>query len=498
MTENGVSWKCSVCGYLSETDTAPLKCPVCGVPQEKFEEFISQKPIETHDYWRCMVCSHQHYGDTPPDKCPVCGVKKEKFESIAKTSSSEDIIEKKRIVIAGGGVAGLTAAEQVRATSPESEITLISKENKHPYYRLNLTRYLAGEVNYEVLPIHPEDWYEKNNITILTNTEITDINTNTTTVSLSSGETIAYDRLILAAGSHPFIPPVKGADLDGVTTLRFFNDANFILSRTVRPASVVIIGGGVLGLEAAGALKSRNKELSITVVEGFDYLMPRQLNDKAAGYLQKHFEEIGVNIITGTSVKEIKGNGTVNAIITGDDREIPADLVIFSVGVRPNRYLADYCGLKINNGVIVNDHMETSVPGIYAAGDIAEHRGVLYGLWNAAMFQGRIAGMNAAGKKTGFGGIPRSNTLKVLDVNIFSIGTFTACDGSCVTIEEETEGNYTYILFRDGKIEGAIFYGDTTESALVKTAIEEKINLPASVIRKQSLKDVTDFLSANT
>lgn len=499
MAENSISWKCSVCGYISETNTAPEKCPVCGVPQEKFEEFISQKILEeTHDYWRCMVCSHKHYGETPPVKCPVCGVNSEKFESIAETLATEDNDIKSRIIITGAGIAGLTAAEQARLSSPASEITLISKENKLPYYRLNLTRYLAGEVTYEVLPVHPEAWYEDNNINILTDTEVTDIDAEKTSVKLGNGEVIKYDKLILTAGSHPFVPPVDGAGLDGVTTLRFFDDANYILSRTVKPASVVIVGGGVLGLETAGALKSRNKELNITVIEGFDYLMPRQLNQKAAGYLQKHLEELGINIITNTSVKQIKGNGHVEEVITGDGDIIPADLVVFSVGVRPNRYLADYCNLKINNGVIVNDNMETSVPGIYAAGDITEHRGVLYGLWNAAMFQGRIAGMNAAGKKTGFGGIPRSNTLKVLDVNIFSIGNFTACDGSCVVIEEEKADKYSYVLFRDGKIEGAVFYGDTAESSLIKTAIEEKINLPASVIRQQNLKEVVDFLATNS
>lgn len=498
MANNGVSWKCSVCGYLSETETAPEKCPVCGVPHDKFEAFVSQKAAsEAPDYWQCMVCRHKHYGDSPPVNCPVCGVSSEKFESIAEIIDSTDPDSNNRIVIAGGGIAGLTAAEQARITSPASEITLISKEKKLPYYRLNLTRYIAGEVTYDVLPVHPEAWYEDNNIKILTDSEVVDVDAKESNVKLNNGETINYDRLILTAGSHPFIPPVQGAELKGVTTLRFFDDANYILSKTVKPCSVVIVGGGVLGLETAGALKSRNKELKITIIEGFDYLMPRQLNKKAADYLLTHLDTLGINVITGTSVQQIRGSEQVEEIVTGNGDVIPADLVVFSVGVRPNRYLAGYCGLKVNNGVIVNDNMETSVPGIYAAGDITEHRGVLYGLWNAAMFQGKIAGMNAAGKKTGFGGIPRSNTLKVLDVNIFSIGNFTPCDGSCIIIEDEDTDRYAYILFRDGKIEGAIFYGDTSESALVKTAIEEKTSLPASVIKKNNFKDVINFLSAS-
>jgi nitrite reductase (NADH) large subunit len=170
-------------------------------------------------------------------------------------------------------------------------------------------------------------------------------------------------------------------------------------------------------------------------------------------------------------------------------------MVIFSVGVRPNSYLAKSCNLKVNQGIIVNDNMETSVPGIFAAGDIAEHRGVLYGLWNAAMFQGKIAGMNAAGKKTDFGGIPRSNTLKVLDVDLFSIGSFNACDGSCRFVEHKTEETYAFYLFRDGKIEGVVLFGDTSQSALVKTAVEDKINLPMSLIEKRDLNEILGFLS---
>lgn len=498
MANNTISWKCSVCGYLSETETAPVKCPVCGVPQDRFEEFSSQEATsDPHDYWRCMVCSHKHHGETPPVNCPVCGVNSEKFESISETVTATESDIKNRIVITGAGIAGLTAAEQARMTSPSSEITLISREKKLPYYRLNLTRYLAGEITYEVLPVHPESWYEENNINMLLDSEVTDINVDESRVELRDGKQIKYDRLILTAGSHPFLPPVEGVELKGVTTLRFFDDANYILSETVKGKDVVIIGGGVLGLETAGALKSRDRNLNITLVEGFDYLMPRQLNHKAAGYLANYLKGLGITVVTGTSVKQITGGDHVEAVVTADGQTLPADLVVFSVGVRPNRYLAGYCGLKVNNGIIVNDNMETSVPGIFAAGDITEHRGVLYGLWNAAMFQGRIAGMNAAGKKTGFGGIPRSNTLKVLDVNIFSIGNFTPCDGSCVIIEEEAADKYSYIVFRDGKIEGAIFYGDTAESALVKTAIEEKINIPVSVIRGNRVDDVMTFLSAS-
>ncbi len=490
------SWKCSVCGYVSDTEMPPESCPVCGVPKEKFEIYVSPKAIsEKPSYWRCMVCSHQHKGAGPPDNCPVCGVGSEKFEGVKETEAETLLKNNDKIVIAGAGIAGLAAAEEIRRISDTVEITLIHRESILPYYRLNLTRYIAGEITSDVLPIHPENWYKKNKIDLVTDAQIVNVNSVERSVELKDGRKIDYKKLILTAGSHPFQPPVPGSELDGVTTLRYRQDADKIIAQSEKIKDVVVIGGGVLGLEVAGALSARNKDLNISIIEGFDYLMPRQLNEKAAEYLKNHLTGIGINIVSKTSVNEIRGNGNPEEVVLANGETLPAQLVIFSVGVRPATHLARGCDLKVNHGVIVDDNMETSTPGIFAAGDIAEHRGVVYGLWNAAMFEGKIAGMNAAGKKAEFGGIPRSNTLKVLDVNLFSIGNFNACDGSCLSIEEETDAEYSYILFRDSKIEGAVLYGNTSRSALIKTAIEEKISVPGSIIRNNELNGVFEFLS---
>ncbi len=496
MATESNSWKCSVCGYVSDTGTPPESCPVCGVPKEKFEKYeIPQAESEKPSYWRCMVCSHQHKGAAPPANCPVCGVGSEKFEGITEDEDNETVKNNDKIVIAGAGIAGLAAAEEIRRISKTIEISLIHREEILPYYRLNLTRYIAGEVTGDVLPIYPESWYKEKNIDLLAGASIVDINTNDKKVELNDGRKIDYNKLILTAGSHPFQPPVPGSELEGVTTLRYRQDADNIIARSEKIKDVVVIGGGVLGLEVAGALSARNKGLNISVIEGFDYLMPRQLNGKAAEYLKNHLSGLGINVVTNTSVTEIRGNGAAEEVLLSNGDSLPAHLVIFSVGVRPATYLARGCDLKVNQGVIVDDNMETSTPGIFAAGDIAEHRGIVYGLWNAAMFEGKIAGMNAAGKKAEFGGIPRSNTLKVLDVNLFSIGSFNACDGSCLSIEKEENGSYVYILFRDSKIEGAVLYGDTSQSALLKIAIEEKTSIPVSIIRNSDLDGVFEFLS---
>jgi nitrite reductase (NADH) large subunit len=450
---------------------------VCGAPSDKFEAFGEEKSAKKDavSKWKCLVCNHLHEGDGPPDSCPVCGAGTRNFEPVAPPKdSTSDTATKRRIVIVGAGIAGVSAAEAARDQSPAAEITLISKEANLPYYRLNLTRLLAREVDEPSLPIHNEAWFSENRIELILGAEVTEIQPDVKAVTLRDGRRILFDRLILTAGAHPFIPPVPGAQKNGVTTLRSL-DQVLMISRAAQLAkAAVVIGGGILGLEAAAALKAVAPNLSVTVVEGFEYLMPRQLNRKAAARLKNHVEKLGILLETGTSVKEIEGDERVASIVLGNGKSLAADLVIFAAGVRPNSYLARTTGLKVNQGVIVDDYMETSIEGIYAAGDIAEHRGVLYGLWNAAMYQGAIAGMNAAGKRSGFGGIPRSNTIKVLGVDLFSIGAIEPCDGSCTVIEKENDAVYISLLFRDGNLQGAILYGDTSQSTVVKKAIEEK------------------------
>lgn len=496
MSSGVKEWRCTVCGYVHKGDEVPGQCVVCGAPSDKFEDFGEERPGQKAESagWKCLVCNYIHREDKAPETCPVCGAGSRNFEPVAPVKEDAPDTEAKRhIIIVGAGIAGVSAAEAARAQSPGAEITVLSKEENLPYYRLNLTRLLAGEVNDLSLPIHPESWYRENRINLSLKTEVTEIHPGVKAVVLRDGARMLYDRLILTAGAHPFIPPVPGAQKNGVTTFRNLDQAVRISAAARLAKSAVVVGGGILGLEAAAALKQIAPDLSVTVVEGFDYLMPRQLNRKAAARLKKHVENLGILLETGTSVKEIEGDERVANIVLGSGKTIAADLVIFAAGVRPNSYLARITGLNVNQGIIVNDYMETSFDGIYAAGDIAEHRGVVYGLWNAAMYQGAIAGMNAAGKKSGFGGIPRSNTIKVLGIDLFSIGAIEPCDGSCTVIEKENDDVYISLLLRDGHLEGAILYGDTSQSAVVKKAIEDKKDF-SRVLRNDP--DVDQVLAA--
>jgi nitrite reductase (NADH) large subunit len=498
MTQNNSkAWRCTVCGYIHREVDPPNECPVCGSPKKFFEPYL--EPAETTPEtktknWRCLVCNHKHTGDNPPVKCPVCGAPDKRFESIGdvkETGTADGIAEE--IVVVGGGIAGISAVESIRSASVNARITLLSKEKHLPYFRLNLTRLLADEVMEDNLPIHPETWYLENRIKLVKGAEVSSISLEQKEISLMDGAKYSFDKLILTAGSHPFIPPVVGINLEGVTTLRTIDDARYIRKSAEQADSVVVVGGGILGLEAAGALIKYAKK--VTVFENFDYLMPRQLSLKAAKLLEKHITGIGINLKTGVSLKELAGDERVAGAVLKNGESVPADLVIFSTGVRSNSYLARTSGLQVNQGIIVNDYLQTSHANVYAAGDLAEHRGISYGLWGAAQYQGSIAGMNAAGQKAEFGGIPRSNTLKVLGVDLFSIGRFEAEDGSYTVIEDEKDASYTRFVFRDTHLVGAILYGDTLISAALKKAIEGRKDYSGLLKNQPSAKEVWDYIA---
>ncbi|MDM8551026.1 FAD-dependent oxidoreductase [Desulfobacterales bacterium HSG2] len=493
---NANAWRCTVCGYVHRGPVPPNECPVCGAPEERFEKYVEHveaKPSEKPKQWRCPVCDYEHSGDQPPELCPVCATPGKQFEAVTDIEEADkaDAGRSDEIIVIGAGIAGISAVESVRQSSSNAKITVLTKEKHPPYYRLNLTRFLAGEITGDELPIHPENWYQENRIRLLSGVEVSDISLDKRQISLTDRTTRSYDKLILTAGAHSFIPPIPGIHKGGVTALRNLDDARYILQEAETAKSVVIIGGGVLGLEAAGALAK--KPVKVTLLESFEWLMPRQLNRKAAGLLEKHIEGLGISLKVKVIAQEIVGDERVAGVLLKSGETIPADLVIMAAGIRTNSYLARLAGLRVNHGVIVNDYMQTSAPDVYAAGDVAEYRGTLYGLWNAALYQGSIAGMNAAGKTVEFGGIPRSNSLKVLGVDLLSIGKFEAEDGSDIIIEAECEGTYSQFLFRDSHLEGAILFGNTAISGKIKKAIEKRADFSGLLKRQPSASDVWDF-----
>lgn len=475
MTDAQTTWRCTICGYIHQGPAAADCCPVCGASAAEFELFKAPPPqpvIQETKQWRCLNCNYIHDGNNPPDLCPVCGVSPEHFEALQAVISDDNPIENPIcVVIIGGGIAGVSAAEAIRNVSQESSITLISSEPCIPYYRLNLTRYLADEIDSASLPIHPESWYADNRIDLLSGRIIKEISTDKQTVKLADDSMLNYDKLILAMGSHSFIPPIAGTELGGVFTLRTAEDARTIIHNLESGTSCVCIGGGVLGIETAGALAKRGGD--ITLLESHEWLMPRQMNAEAAAILESHMATLGVKLRKNAVTRELQGtNNMVNGVVLQDGERLPCGMVIICTGVRPNTHLARKASLEVNQGIVIDNYLRTSNPNILAAGDVAEHNGTVYGIWGPSQFQGTIAGLNAIGIKTAFGGLPRSNGLKVLGLDMLSIGQFTPADGSYRVIKDRNDDVYRHFVFHDGKMIGCILLGNTEPAPIIKKAIE--------------------------
>ena len=493
------AWRCSACGYIHRGAEPPDECPVCGSPKSAFEpyvEAVAAVPAPVVARWRCLNCTHVHAGETAPAVCPVCGARSDRFE--AQTGAAEAPVAgaggAARVVILGGGVAGISALESLRQAAPAAEITLVAKETDLPYYRLNLTRYLAGEIAAGDLPIHPQGWYDDQKVQLLCGAEAAELALGEDAVVLRDGRRLGFDRLVLAAGAHPFIPAFPGTQREGVTTLRTREDADRILTAVGAGASCVVIGGGILGLETAGGIARRGAK--VTLIESHEWLMPRQLSRRAGELLADWLAHIGIRLRTQAATEELVGAEHVAGVRFKDGGSLPADMVILAAGVRPNSHLARNAGLEVGQGVIVDDHLLSSRPKVLAAGDIAEHRGVLYGNWSAAQYQGTIAGMNAAGASAEFGGIPRSNTLKVLGLDLVSIGKFEPEDGSYRVVEQEEDGRYARFVFRDSRMAGAILLGDTSVASHLKTAMEGKRDFSGVLQRRPTANDVSEYLRA--
>jgi nitrite reductase (NADH) large subunit len=433
--------------------------------------------------WRCSVCGYVHEGEAPPSKCPVCGVDEDLFSETAKGAApavarGAGADAGRSIVIVGAGVAGLTAAEAARKTAKDAAIALVDKEPRPPYSRLNLTRFLAGEMDEARLAAKDPAWYAKNRIDLL-HGDVVDLGLADRRALLADGRALPWDRLVLAAGAQPVVPPIPGATRPGVRALRTFEDAAAILGRVTDGAPVVCVGGGLLGLEAAGALARRGAR--VTVVEGCAWLLPRQLPERAGLLLADALAGFGIRVICGARTARIEGDEEARSVVLEGGEELPARLVLLATGVRPDSALARGAGLRVGAGVVVDDGMRASSADVFAAGDVAELRGVVYGIWSAAYAMGRVAGTNAAGGAIEMAPLPPSSRIKVLGVDLYSVGVVAPSDESARAFDEEpAPGVFRRLVTRDGRLIGAALYGDTSAAEVVKAAIDSGATLSAS------------------
>lgn len=391
-------------------------------------------------------------------------------------------------LIVGNGVAGNSAAENIRKVDPEGNIFLFSKERYFFYYTPALPEYLAGEKEIKNFTLHGEDWYANNRIELHRETEITSIDPAKNIARSSRGGTVGYDYLLLACGGKSFVPPIPGSASEGVYTLRTIDDADTIRKRAKGARKAVVIGGGLLGLEAGNGL--RKLGLEVSVIEFFPRLLPRQMDVPGAAILQKQMEEMGFRFHLGKKTREIvPGKGRLEVTLESGEK-CEADLVLVSAGVRPELTLAKTLGLEIDKGVKVDNTMKTSRDRIFAAGDLIEHQGRFYGIWPASQEQGRIAGMNMAGQKVEYQGTVPSNALKVVGIDLVATGEIDG-EGGKESITRQTGRTYQKLVLEDNRMIGAILLGDTRGSEEIQKAIRTGKNI--SSLKKDLADEHFDF-----
>jgi len=382
----------------------------------------------------------------------------------------------KRYLIVGNGVAGARAAIKIRETDPKGDIRIFTEEAYPFYYRVRFPEYVAGELTVQNLTIHTREWYQSKGISIHLEEPITEVNVPKKEVTSLKGKTYAYDFLLLATGGYAFVPPIQGTEKKGVFALRTMKDAIGMKEFLGGVKKAILVGGGLVGLETGGALLKRG--IKVAVIEHNPRILPRQMDSEGARILQGKMESMGFSFFLNGQSEEILGENVVEGVRLKDGRTVEGEMVVVSAGVRPNVKLAQAMGLEIKNGILVNDRLETKTESVFAAGDVAEHRGRCYGIWPASQRQGETAGINMAGARASYEGTVLSNTLKVVGINLTASGEIDAERKlECVVRQDRESGVYRKVAFKEDKIVGCILLGNVKGSPEILNAMEKKVDV---------------------
>ncbi|OIR17651.1 nitrite reductase [mine drainage metagenome] len=382
-------------------------------------------------------------------------------------------MQKMKLVVVGNGMAGMRTVEELLKIAPDIyEITVFGDETYPNYNRIMLSPVLANEQTIDDIILNTREWYAEHNITLHTGARINKIDRKNRVVYAENGTSAEYDRLLLATGSKPFMLPIPGSDLDGVIGYRDIKDTNDMIAAAKVHKHAVVIGGGLLGLEAANGLKIQGME--VTVVHKNDWLLERQLDKTAGKMLQKNLEAKGLNFLLQKNTELLIGddNGRVKAARFADGLEVPADLVVMAVGIRPNFALAESAGIHCNRGIVVNDTMQTYDPRIYAVGECVAHRGISYGLVAPLFEMAKVCATHLANFGIGiYKGSVTSTKLKVTGIDLFSAGDFSSGDDAIddgreeIVLHDAIGGVYKKLVIKNDKIIGSVLYGDTTDGS---------------------------------
>ena len=385
---------------------------------------------------------------------------------------------KQRLVMVGNGMAGVRTLEELLKLEPDAyDITVFGSEPYGNYNRIMLSPLLAKEKEVSEIMLNDLDWYKENNITLHTESRVSKIDRVRRCVVAEDGTEAPYDRLLIATGSDPFLIPVPGADLPGVISFRDIADVNTMLSAAKHYKNAVVIGGGLLGLEAANGLMKNG--MKVTVVHLLDSLMERQLDKPASALLKSYLEQRGMHFAMEAQTAEIIGDERVSAVKFNDGSHIDADLVVMAVGIRPNVQLAQEAGVYCERGIVVNDTMQTYDPMIYAIGECVQHRNECYGLVAPLFEQAKVCANHLAQIGTArYEGSVTSTKLKVTGVDLFSAGDFNEADGDeAIVLQDSASGTYKKLVLRDDKIKGAVLYGDTMDGSWYFQLMREGTNV---------------------
>ena len=421
---------------------------------------------------KCLVCGEIFPEGT--ETCPVCGVGPENFVPVVVEESTYQNDTNEIFVILGNGAAGFNAAKEIRQRNKTCAITIVSNEKSLSYNRPMLTKTLLSGVSVKQLAVESEAWYQENNINTVLGKEIQSIDTKTKEVIFTDGMKLKYDKCIYALGAECFLPPIKGIDKSEVVTIRRMSDVEKVRQLLKTAKNVVVIGGGVLGLEAAWEIKKSH--CNVTVLEVMDQLMSRQLDKDASDMLLQAAAKQDIAIKLGVSVEEIEGNDHVTGVRLANGEVIPAEVVIVSSGVRANVSIAREAGANINRAIIVNEKMETSIADIYACGDCAEFDNINFALWSEAAEMGKVAGINATGDTAKYKTILAALAFHGMETSLYAIGDNGKNPNKkykTVILKDDAKHTYEKYYFVNRRLVGVTLIGDMTKMAEVTEALEK-------------------------
>ncbi len=421
---------------------------------------------------KCLVCGEIF--DSSLEVCPVCGVGRENFVPVEEESNDYRRDTRNFYVILGGGAAGFYAASAIRQRDKTGSIVMLSNEPYRPYNRPMLTKSIMADLNQDQIAIEEEKWYEENNIHLLLDKQVTAIDRENKEIITADGMKLAYTKLIYALGSECFIPPIPGSDKEQVVAIRRLEDTRKIEALLPEVTNVVVIGGGVLGLEAAWEMK--RAKCNVTVLELAPLLMGRQLDEGAAEMLKTISQNQGIAIHTGVQITEILGEDQVTGVKLGSGEVIPADLVIVSAGVRANVEPAKSAGIETDRALVVNERMETNVQDIYACGDCAQYQGVNYAIWPQAVEQGKVAGANAAGDNLVYETVPAALNFHGMRTALFAAGDNGKNPNliyKTAEFKDMAKKQYKKYYFLNNRLCGVILIGDVRDMARMSQLLEK-------------------------